>query len=209
MSVGPIELAVSIAVAAYVLMFVVYQVIKREMGMPHFAQEPDFGALNRRIEYYASLKGAPVASTENASRLDEVAHEVLLGTLKKVEAKNASLTTLWVFLITSMLLLATSEALKEVAYIKELMSALIFVAFPFLLSSLAGMKQLDQIDANRILTSTCSARDAALRMQNQLKRSLIAKETDFRFSYCGAAGLVFILMLFCVAFVLNFIWSQT
>ena len=183
-----------VALSIFVLlsMSITYYLIKQGMGSRHRRSQPNFHDLDIRLKAYAKLKGALASETE---------HEVLLGTLKKIEAKNVGLTTFWIFLITSILLVATSGDFLEIFWLRPLLLTSAFLTIPFLISSIQGLKQLDQISTNKAIEAekslcSCDKIDRiAKQMQEDLKTDLLKKETAYRFSYCGAVCATFTLML--------------
>lgn len=115
-------------------------------------------------------------------------HAILLGILKKVEAKNASLLTMWSLMITSIVAFSALKFPKELS--GELVWLLI-LAILFLFSCLVGMRQVDQVHYKQLSGRV----DSAKRLQDELICDMLTKEAAFRFAHTGAFFYVGIAML--------------
>ena len=168
--------------------------INRLVGLPLFAEDPDFGPLKRRLQAYVMMKRGPgnlfemVPNEFGDGLLSGEQHEVLLGVLKKVEAKNAVLATFWSIVMAALVAFAFSRSSTD-SYM--LPTVLIVVCAPFLMSILYCAVQLDQIHANRTLAGSCDDVTVAKKMQEALMHDLLKKEAAFRFSFLGALSSVF------------------
>lgn len=150
--------------------------VRREMGLPHCHEHPNYGALKRRLAAYAMMKGraddrqkkgAWVPTTSNIL-LTSCQHEVLLGILKKVEAKNAVIATFWAIVMAGLIAVGASSA--EFKYVALL---LIGVTLPFLLAILVSVVQVDQIKTNRVLSRSSDLECVARLMQEDLMMDLL------------------------------------
>jgi len=142
----------------------------------------------RRMGAYAELKKGNETEascqckkeTSCPGVLPPAAHEVLLGTLKKVEQKSAVNTTILVFALTISLVILLQPTLPSLPpQVKNLV--LTFVSLLILPTFLAfrGTYQLDQLDF-----PGCSNNGFCLkkRMQDDLIKDLLEKERAFRFT---------------------------
>ncbi|RWR51022.1 hypothetical protein EOW65_05560 [Sinirhodobacter ferrireducens] len=163
--------------------------IDRLVGLPHFAMAPDFGPLKRRLHAYDQMKRHPkkfcefVPAEGDDGLLSGGQHEILLGVLKKVEAKNAVLATFWSIVMAALVAFAFSSSCERLGVFPI---SLVAVCAPFLTAILLCAVQLDQIDANRTLASSCEDMVVAQKMQEALMLDLLKKEAAFRFSWLGA-----------------------
>lgn len=105
--------------------------------------------LHNRLKAYAYLKSDKAVSFKAARKpisvLSAEEHEILLGVLKKVEAKNGTMVTFWA-LITSGLIafMVSSFSDREVFGV----SAVLFVGLiPFLVAALRGTRQIDNFSS--------------------------------------------------------------
>ena len=118
-------------------------------------------------------------SKRKSDLLTSMEHEVLLGTLKKVEAKNAALFQAFTFIAAGNLALISSESYAQ---IREYLVSILVLSLPFFWASLQGMKQVDQLD----MPTTSDSEALAKEMQDALKRDLLVKEASYDFAYKGA-----------------------
>ncbi|MCW3782768.1 hypothetical protein [Defluviimonas salinarum] len=132
---------------------------------------------------YASLSAGNVKGSEHGSGaiLDKDAHGILLGTLKKVESKNANLATI-IALILGFSLNATMS--QSVQYLKVAGAVGSFVMLMPLYFSLAGMRQIDQHDFLNLPNM-----DRERVMQRELMRDLLNKERMFRMARALVLGI--------------------
>ena len=131
------------------------------------------GLLPLRLEAYAHLKG-PIQKGYSRS-LSYQAHEVLLGTLKKVEAKAASLLVVLSLTLTLTVTLAAATE-KEDVLTRTLLYITTF-AHPFaIISVLSCFEQRDSMD----IYGGISLEDE---LQAGLMSQLLTKELKFRFSF--------------------------
>jgi len=168
----------------------------------------DYGPIKQRMEAYSRLKGKLETEPHcelchiklksekcNSYELTPGAHEVLLGTLKKIESKNAILLTILLFslsLFSGAVLSANlnEEGVKNMAY---LVMALLILP---LLCSFRGIRQIDQSDFPCKGISD-QARDSK-RLQSELMGDLISKERAFKFSEMATKVSVICLLLIVV-----------
>ncbi|TMV90300.1 hypothetical protein FGG78_12955 [Thioclava sp. BHET1] len=153
---------------------------------------PGLVKLKHRLVAYSSLSNEEVCGDENGhgAFLDGNAHAILLGTLKKVETKSATLASIIVFILGFSLasvvaiLVAVvaldSKSAKTYELLRPILASVSFAGLVSLLPlywSLAGIKQIDQHDF-LMLSSASRERE----MQKALMRDLLKKESRFRFS---------------------------
>ncbi|MGB3147407.1 MAG: hypothetical protein WBA91_06570 [Paracoccaceae bacterium] len=137
---------------------------------------------------YAKLSAGSVTGSEHGSGafLDGEAHKILLGTLKKIESKNASLATI----IALIMGFSLNASVGQSSHVLQVAGAIGSLAMLMpLYFSLAGMRQVDQHDFTLI-----SKPDRERSMQIELMRDLLLKEQMFRF----AKSLVFGISVFLV-----------
>ncbi|MPL71191.1 hypothetical protein SDC9_16964 [bioreactor metagenome] len=147
-------------------------------------------SLIQRLEAYALLKAATTCEPDGEGHYQLTAggHEVLLGTLKKIEAKSAVLSTILVFAIGAFLAYGFSGGDDHVS--KKMFAAGVIVLLLLPLGfSFVGIRHLDVVtisDAGEL-----SGQCLASRLQTDLVKDLSLKEYGFRFSL-NASGVVII-----------------
>lgn len=139
-------------------------------------------ALRKRLAAYDLMKsGKRLSPWDSDEELLPVRqHEVLLGILKKVEAKNASLFSALTFVSAATVAVSGLDAFDEH---KGVLAALFLFTLPCLWASLRGMRQVDQKD---MPAKPSSSRERAVVMQRMLMDDLLQKEAAFDFAYKGA-----------------------
>lgn len=130
--------------------------------------------LRQRLQSYAEVKKTDFYSR----RLTREQHGILLGALKKVEAKNGTLFAALTFVAAATVALIASDRLQESA---NYAAGFLVVQIPFFWATLRGMRQIDQVSSDGKNTEE---------MQNDLKNDLLIKETCFRFSMTGVCILI-------------------
>jgi hypothetical protein len=157
-------------------------------------------SLEERLKGYASLSaGGPKICEPSASEV----HQILLGTLKKVEFKNSILLTVLIFLEAAALAAWSDQSFREPESVQ--MSAMLLAAFglfPSLIAGLLGIRQLDTQDLRGRGISN------HFELQEQLRSDLMAdlerKERLFRFSqYSTMVALCFLFTSLTLPVLLN------
>lgn len=144
--------------------------------------------LAHRLEAYANLHG--VKDCGNKYILTSNAHRILLGTIKKVEAKAASLLVFLVLTITLTITLTTVVDSSD-TNTKIFLVAVIFLHPGAVASVLQCFKQIDTFDLKQ-------GGVLEYELQSALLSQLMVKEYKFRFAYemtlviliAGFSGLV-------------------
>ena len=149
-----------------------------------FQGEP-IQVLKLRLRAYATMHSAygivqqpsPAAGLE----LSPQDHAILLGILKKVEAKNATMVAVWSFIVSALVAGLSFE--KDEAF--QMTAALFIVAVaPFLFAAIGGTRQLDN---HSQATRCCSGKESYPKvLQRELMNDLLLKEAYFAFSRTGA-----------------------
>lgn len=185
---------------------IIKQVIDMFTGVGSSCRPYDFQPLVRRIKAYTALKPCPVCSDaqDAGAALTGAEHEVLLGILKKVEAKNAVLATFWSIAVAVVVAIGVSVDFKEAAMKYEFF-CLFAVLVPFLISIVVAAKQLDQISTNRILARHSDEQAIRREMQEALMKDLLDKEAAFRFGWYGAAATSLLSIVGSISAVLYFL----
>jgi len=152
--------------------------------------------LRNRLSCYAEMKlpigtsALPEGSKNGAicgyTRLTVDQHAILLGILKKVEAKNASLFRALTFIAT--VTIAVSGTSDILCLNSLTMGGFLFACIPLIFASLRGMRQLDQWDFRVLSRCTSNVTD---RMQRDLCHDLLVKEACYGFAYRGSYLLIF------------------
>jgi hypothetical protein len=124
-----------------------------------------------RLEAYANLSGLDKADT--AGILSSGAHQVLLGALKKVEAKAASLLVVLALTLTLSVTVAVAASEAD-ERIKLLLLATVYLHPLPIISVLLCFKQLDNLEIREGLLEK--------QLQSDLLESLNEKELRFRFA---------------------------
>jgi hypothetical protein len=149
--------------------------------------------LKERMLGYAKLKAKCACQIESCpnSLLPYCAHEVLLGTLKKVETKSATMTTILVFALSAFVAIAFQDGSYScygsvIVIVASLLILPLFFAF-------SGIRQLDSINI-----ANTPAEDLPQRLQSDLLRDLRKKERGFRFSRISLLYTILFLVLILV-----------
>ena len=152
--------------------------------------------LKKRLCYYARMKVTDRQEIRacRPKSLSGEEQEILLGILKKVEAKNSSLVRVWTFFAAGLLALLTRI---ECDPRREYVTCALILSVPFLLASIRGMYQVDQVDTDEIFERNNES-DQQEEMQKALMNDLRCKETVFSFSYKGAQLFAIALFAFSV-----------
>lgn len=158
--------------------------------------------LVNRLEAYACLKqerrsGAPCNRAYYASEyaLLPGGHEVLLGTLKKIESKSAVLSAILVFAIGAFLTYGFAGGDDDENIRKSFASGVTFLLLFPLWFSFVGIRHLDSRSISDIGSEP--RKKLALRLQTDLMKDLLLKEYGFRFSL-NASGVVIIFAIFVI-----------
>ncbi|OUS04365.1 hypothetical protein A9Q96_15570 [Rhodobacterales bacterium 52_120_T64] len=155
-----------------------------------------------RMTAYADLKSNncddKCAHKMNGSKLmSSGAHEVLLGTLKKVEAKNSALIAIIVFAVAILMGSILSDKPDLDDGLKKLMVVFVTLLILPTLASFRGIRQIDQIDFP--CRGIADEQNSKVRLETHLLRDLIGKERAFRFALvttkCTVTGLMVIVVL--------------
>lgn len=127
--------------------------------------------LNRRLEGYAAL-------SEKFGRCAK--HQILLGTLKKVEQKAASLAAIVVFLAIAVVTVGASDMKSpETA---QWFYALLLPLLPVFTALILAFKQVDGFHLDDEAGSDADT------LHNRLKDDLLDKEIAFRFAWVATQG---------------------
>lgn len=171
----------------------------------------DLGPLYERLELYACLIGHEKFSVQgNAFKkreaLTEGGHKILLGTLKKIEAKNAVLSAINIFLIAASVNFYAGYGRDLTSCQRVGLLAMIIILFVTLGGRIDGNGHLGQAHFNRLrrrLGDGVGRKDVPIEMQRELMRDLLRKEALFATSFFmiglvmfGYVGLVAV-GLFC------------
>lgn len=125
-----------------------------------------------RLASYADMLGlGPVEQEPKGVPLSSGQHKVLLGILKKVEAKNSTLARIWTFVGAACATVFSNP--KTFDWARELAHRGLLYAIAGLIISISGMWQVDQF------SSSARTKD---KMQNALINDMLAKEASFRLS---------------------------
>lgn len=147
-----------------------------------------------RIKGYAILKKEGCKSVNQIYEgiLPAGEHEVVLGTLKKVEQKNAVLVSILIFALAVLVSLSYSESLSasQQCFFVVLLTGLI----PPFCVAFSGFVQLDQRDF-RLMCVRSDEKVAASRLQDALLSDLMRKEHAFRFSFWCVRALVVVFLI--------------
>ncbi|MFC0340915.1 hypothetical protein [Paracoccus niistensis] len=153
------------------------------------AEQDKYELLRMRLSGYVRAKGTMQVSSSLSSfvPLTPAEHEILLGTLKKVEAKNAAMVAVHTFFAGFLF-----SSLSGEAGTPRTMLYSIFLAFEiiFLAAAVVGVRQLDNYSLRKVLRKFGGKRDfdVQLKLQQDLMDDLLVKERLHRFSSLG--GLV-------------------
>ena len=156
-------------------------------------------AVIRRMAAYSNLKSPNLsekATPINGFYLTSGAHEVLLGTLKKVEAKSAALTSVIVFSLT--IFIGSIVASGTYDNFDRLLAILATCLILPLIFSFRGIYQLDQSDFRKTTDYDSDPKRVSKALQGKLMDDLISKERSFRFSRKVTMFSISILLLILV-----------
>ncbi|WP_156113538.1 hypothetical protein [Paracoccus sanguinis] len=130
-----------------------------------------------RMETYAALKPGEDKDRvpPNMERTSKLAHEVLLGTLKKVEAKSASLLVIWTLFVSSLFVVITTLPAVE-KQLRAVLVAFVLFCLPTIILLTKCFKQLDLMDL------PVGKKTSATGMQSYLFFDLAEKERLYRFA---------------------------
>jgi len=159
------------------------------------------------MRVYGQLKSDGLSSNAYSltGSIKSVEFEVLLGILKKVESKNATLLTVWTFLISSMLVFSTVGMDSGRLSNSSMAWAMIVASIPFLLFSLSGTHQLDNFSEPVKSAERCD-RTLQEKMVEELMLDALRKEQMFFISKLGAQ--ILLLVFFGVGFLSLLLTSQ-
>lgn len=155
--------------------------------------EMNLQRLEKRLSGYAALKGM-----KHCQGFDLICgssgdrFEVLLGILKKTEAKSLGLSTVWSLAITS---LVAAYGIKAFKPYQITLMCLIIGSLPMVFLSLViGMNHVAQCDFDKIDGKKNSAYAIRDCMRKQLMCDLLRKEKALKLASEAAGGLVAIMM---------------
>lgn len=153
-------------ISAVLLQWVYMEILKRDSDRRIYL-------LPERLQSYAHLKGNVTRAVAGA--LSPGAHEVLLGTLKKVETKAAALL---VVLSLTLTLTATIAALPSSVNLvtKVILYTVICLHFMPIMAVFRCFEQADSMDIE-------GGQSLELELQAKLLGQLATKELRFRFAY--------------------------
>lgn len=151
----------------------------------------DEAILRRRLVGYAKLGNEPNDERLQRNLLSRAEHQILLGTLKKVEQKAASLAAVLVFIAIAIVTVGATSMASTAS--GRVYYCLLVPLLPLFICVTFAFKQVDNISFNR-----SDSRSDAEQLQKTLIDDLLQKEHCFRFSlYCTIAygGLAFFWLL--------------
>ena len=133
-----------IAVAIQLTFFVGILVI-RNISRP--ASRDRLATLRRRLRDYAAMKKGykvwpSVSRSEHHSLLKPAEHDILLGIIKKVEAKNGVMATIWALFFACVTTAAFSKMDNNLP-LASTASQFILMGVPFIAASIIGTRQID------------------------------------------------------------------
>jgi hypothetical protein len=156
--------------------------------------------LIQRLEGYALLKGVSCEGVpQNGDQkrpLTSTGHEVLLGTLKKIEAKNVALISLAAILVALIALISTLN--KSINFQLFLVVVAILMVVP-VWQLFRGIRQIDQHDFEICCRDEVAIRCISVQLQLALIDDLLCKERAFRFAkfWISLLALLVLLLLVC------------
>ncbi len=179
-------------------MLLIYRSSKRNVGL--FKSDYDLAALKVRLAKYAEMIGhdpdVVVERNQTGSQnyfLTTGEHKILLGALKKVEAKNAVLAAINIFLVTmgAKIYYDTHSDMSSVQ--RPAFLTVLLLLFLLALARVQGNGHLGQRNFSEIRGRSAQEGAAFLgtSMQQALMRDLLMKEAAFDFSYRCIAGVFF------------------
>lgn len=159
-----------------------------------------------RLNAYARLKPRvqPASAryrSHSASLLSAGAHEVLLGTLKKVEAKNASLATILVFVASifanPVVVFTKHDGLSEFQglFFKFALIPMGPLVAVLIAASVWGMRQIDNSAFYHLWDRRTFSGPITEKLQSDLIDDLIFKERLFKVCFISAIGVLLYLAL--------------
>ncbi|HHW33266.1 MAG TPA: hypothetical protein GXX24_03875 [Paracoccus solventivorans] len=151
-------------------------------------------SLERRLSGYAALKDMRRSrQRRNSGSRGGDNFEVLLGILKKTEAKSLGLSTVWSLAITSLVAAFAIEAFKGYRFT---LMCLIIGSLPMIcLSLVVGMNHVSQRHYDKIEIETTDVRLVRSRMKKQLMCDLLMKEKALDLASDAAGGFVILMMV--------------
>lgn len=166
-------------------------------------QNIDFRPLKLRLGKYSEMLGqqavpaSSLLSSQNSSySLSSGEHKILLGVLKKIEAKNAVLSAINIFMLTAGTKIYYDMHGSMNSLQRPLFLSMIFFLFILILARVEGNGHLGQRHFNGLRCEPPLEGSLGLgeKMQEALMLDLLKKEALFDFSY-RAIAIVFFLSL--------------
>ena len=164
---------------------VYYLELRRQFRFPEYPFAARFPLWRRRMKLYARLQAA---APDNVSDRGPEAQEVLLGSLRKVETRTATLAALWGIVLVGLVVLSLVQRNWQAGQL--LMAALAVWSVPYAARLVIGISQIDQLETHKMMTRSSDDTAAAGLLQDQLIQDLFDKKLAFRFSAFGFRALV-------------------
>lgn len=194
-------------------------IVKRRWLGKNLLLNDDFALLKERLDHYAVMQDQSTSRDEDEeivaylkyppSRpvLSASSHKILLGVLKKIEAKNAVALTVTALLIGGLLSVSGSVVGKDAGLVYFYL-LIVGVLFGPLVSGVDGARHLGQLEyrafTERRLGKSCRAtvKCRVKDMQRELMLDLIYKEYAFH-AKTKIIGLAVLLVAFLIAALLS------
>lgn len=149
--------------------------------------------IEQRMRLYAILK------EPSRKNVESIEHEVLLGMLKKIEGKNASLAVVLVFLSGGVI---TASGSNMGDLVMVMAAPLLLLLLPLLISALLGMRHVGDGHflklSKRLSLEGVGSSDFkafAEEMQKNLMYDLYMKERVFQFAWIGAIAVTVVFFI--------------
>lgn len=172
---------------------VYYLELRRQFRFPEYPFAARFPLWRRRMKLYARLQAT---APDNVSDRGPEAQEVLLGSLRKVETRSATLAALWGIVLVGLVVLSVVQRNWQAGQL--LMAALAVWSVPYAARLAIGISQIDQLETHKMMSRSSDDTKAAGLLQDQLIQDLFDKELAFRFSAFGFRALVVLLLALAV-----------
>ena len=168
---------------------VYYLELVRQFRYPEYPSASRYPLWRRRFRFYAKLQAS---APDNVSDRGPEVQDVLLGSLRKAEGRNATLVALWAIVLVGLVTLSLVQ--RNWAAGQLLMAALAVWSVPYAAKLVIGITQVDQLETHKMMTRSASDTAAAGLLQEQLIEDLYNKELAFRFSAFGLRALAVVML---------------
>ena len=196
-----ITLFLILALLVFSGMLLMSRIYKKRSGLRRTGMV-DFGPLKLRLHKYAVMIGHEPSSTPLDSNalvvqnyhLSTGEHKILLGALKKIEAKNAVLSAVNIFLLTVGAKIYYDLVYNLNEWQRPVFLVCLLALFFMLLARVEGNGHLGQRRFNKLREQPVLEGSASLgvSMQEDLMMDLLKKESIFDFSYKVIAAVFFV-----------------